>query len=116
MLVVTALVLAAATKELVQLHGHQSRLYTAGYYADHRDFAAAIKTLETDIAANPDSAETYAELGRVYFMNNEPEKATEAVKKAVQLNPSIFQESDDDEDDSQTEQPSDKEQPPPKKN
>lgn len=108
MLVVTALVLAAATKELVQLHGHPSRLVTADYYATHGNFSAAIETLQKDLVANPDSAETYAELGRVYYLHGEMEKADAALKKAAQIDPSVLEQSDDDDDNSQTTKPTKK--------
>lgn len=108
MLVVTALGLAAATKELVQRHGHPSRLFTAEYYVSRQNFPAAIETLQKDLVANPDSAETYAELARVYYLNHEPQKADAALKKAAQLDPSILEQSDDDDDNSQTTQPAKK--------
>jgi len=89
LLLLTAVLLAAGTKELVQTHGHSGRLFTAEYALMQKDYPGAIRVLQQDIAANPDDAEAYAMLGHAYRLNNEPQNAIIAYKKALQLNPNV---------------------------
>jgi rhomboid protease GluP len=89
MLVVTALLLAAGGKELVDLHGHPSRLYSAKLALGQRNIPSAIRILQQDIAAVPDDAEAYTLLGHAYYLSNQRESAIAAYKKALQLDPNV---------------------------
>ena len=89
MLLLTAVLIAGGMRELVQTDGHRARVVAAGIQVQLRNYPAAIEFLLRDISANPDSAESYERLAQTYWRNNEQEKALEAHRKAVQLDPSF---------------------------
>jgi len=93
MLLLTAILIAAGMKELVQVDGHRSRLLAAGTEIQLKNYPAAIEFLLRDVAANPGSAESYERLAQIYLRNNEPDKALEAHKKALQLDPGLADDS-----------------------
>jgi len=89
MLLLTAVLLGAGTKELVKTHGHSSRLFSAQLALAQGNYGEAIELLQQDIASNPDDAEAYMLLGHAYRLHYEPEKAILAYKKALALDPNI---------------------------
>ena len=96
MLLLTGVLLAAGMRELVQADGHRARLVAANTEMTLKNPSGAIEFLLRDISANPNSPESYEMLGQAYWLNNEPEKAVEAHKKALQLDPRLSNDSETD--------------------
>lgn len=55
-----------------------------------KDYAAALRTLETLIAANPEYGRAFQERGYVLLAQNEPAEAARAFGRAVDLNPGLI--------------------------
>ena len=90
-IVISCVLLAAAGRELVQIHGSASRLEAANIELDPRfaNYPKAITFLEREISAEPDDAAAYLLLSKLYAATGQIEKAKAAYDKAVQINPDI---------------------------
>ena len=86
-LLISSLLLAGATNELVQVHGHKSRIFVSQWAMSRGDFPAAIKVLERDVRANPNDAQAQGELAYAFAMDNQRDNAIAAYKRALQLDP-----------------------------
>jgi rhomboid protease GluP len=86
-LMVTALVLAAAGRELVQVYGPEAQKRVAAYEVQQRDYAKAARLLEKYTAAKPNDDVGLIMLGEVYVANNERDKAIAAFEQALKANP-----------------------------
>ncbi len=87
-LVVTALVLAAAGRELVQTHGADAQKTAGAFALKRQDYAKAARLLEKYTAARPDDDVGLIWLGAAYAENNERDKAIAAFEHALKVNPS----------------------------
>jgi tetratricopeptide (TPR) repeat protein len=56
---------------------------------EDKDYPTAITILEKGTAAEPRNAEAEAWLGDAYALNNQPDKAIVAYKKALDLDPNL---------------------------
>jgi rhomboid protease GluP len=83
-LLITAALLVVATSQLVRTHGQMSRV---GTLLVQQNYAAAIQVLEKRIASNPDDEDALLTLGKVYELNQQPDKGVVAFEKAAKLNP-----------------------------
>ena len=86
-LLVSALLLAAAGRELVSRHGPASLVATGEYALRRGDFPQAINLLERATAADPDDADAFVLLGHAYMFNHQTDKARAAYKHALEINP-----------------------------
>lgn len=83
-----ALVLAVVGNRVVDAKGHASRLGVAAMNISDHNYPAAISILERDVVANPSDENAQTMLGEAYQLNHEPDKARNAYKAALRLNPS----------------------------
>ena len=86
-LVITATVLAAGVRELVQTNGAEAERDAAVVAWQQKDFAKAVRLLEKYTAARPDDDVGLVMLGEAYVNNNEPDKAIGAWEQALKVNP-----------------------------
>jgi membrane associated rhomboid family serine protease len=84
---VTAGLLFAAGRELVQTHGADAELYRATRTLRQGDVAGAIPVLERYVAARPDDDEALVLLGAAYSLTGQREKAAAAYEQALKVNP-----------------------------
>jgi rhomboid protease GluP len=88
-LAVVAILLGAGYHEVAGSSGYKSWMIRAFWSLEDKDYPSAIAILEKGIAAEPGNAEAEDWLGDAYALNNEPEKAIVAYKKALELNPNL---------------------------
>ena len=88
-LVVIALLLGAGYSERAHSSGYKNWMIRAGWSLEDKDYSTAIRILEKGIAGDPGNAEAEAWLGDAYALNNQPEKAIVAYKKALELDPNL---------------------------
>jgi len=86
-LVVTGMVLFAAARELVQVHGTEAQKTAAGYAWQHKDYGKAAQFLEKYTTAKPDDDVGLLMLGEAYIANHERDKAIAAFEHALRVNP-----------------------------
>ena len=86
-LVITAAVLGAGFRELVQTSGAESAKEAAVLSWQQRDYAKAARFLEKYTAARPDDDIGFVMLGEAYQRNDEPDKAIGALEQALKINP-----------------------------
>jgi rhomboid protease GluP len=84
---VTAGLLFAAGRELVQTRGADAELYQAKRTMRQGDVAGAIPVLEKYIAARPDDDEALVLLGAAYSFTGQRQKAVAAYEQALKVNP-----------------------------
>jgi rhomboid protease GluP len=83
-LAITATLLAAAGKELVQSHGRKFKVSVA---FRSRDLATAIQVLEKVTASDPQNVDAQVALGFAYQATNQPQKAIAAFEQALKIDP-----------------------------
>lgn len=88
-LAVIALLLGAGYYQLAGSAKYKNWMVRAEISLEEEDYPTAIAILEKGIAAEPGNVEAEAWLGDAYALNNEPEKAMAAYKKALALNPNL---------------------------
>jgi len=86
-LTAASLLLFLAGRELVTLHGHESRMKVARVAAYNNDFHMAISVLERDTESGHTSADAYSLMGNIYEATGQREKAILAYQRAVALDP-----------------------------
>jgi tetratricopeptide (TPR) repeat protein len=79
----TLTVYSAQQADLQMLYGQAKAAEAAG------DFKAATARYERIVAVRPDLAEAYANLGRLYFQQEEAQKARESLQRAIKLKPEM---------------------------
>ncbi|HWZ42494.1 MAG TPA: rhomboid family intramembrane serine protease [Candidatus Saccharimonadales bacterium] len=84
---VAALLLFAAGRELVKVHGHDARMFAVRGAFINVDLPSAIELLERDTTSGQTSAESFSMLGYAYENTRQPEKALNAYKHALALDP-----------------------------
>lgn len=82
-----ALLLVFAARELVGLHGHESRMIAARQYLGIDNFPAAISLLERDIHSGNTSASAYTLLGNIYEAMGQSQKSVPLYQRALALDP-----------------------------
>ena len=86
-ILVTAGVLFAAGRQLVQTSGGAADLYVAERAVQRGDFNAAIPLLERYTAANANDEQGWVLLGAAYALTEQPKKAVSAYEQALRINP-----------------------------
>jgi len=87
-ILLAAAVMAVLGAKVIGVKGEPIRLQEAAINEmQQRNYPGAIKLLEQATAENPNDERAQALLGWAYERNGEPDKAIEAYKAAVQLNP-----------------------------
>ena len=86
-LLVTAAVLAAAGRELVQTHGAEAQRTAADIAWSQKDYSKAAWFVERYAAAQPNDEASLVFLGQAYAANNERDKAIAAFEHALKVNP-----------------------------
>lgn len=86
-ILLAALVLVGVGKGVVDARGPEARITLANIYIKGHYYAGAISILEKGTAANPSDEKAQALLGDAYRLNDEPDKAIAAYKRALQLDP-----------------------------
>lgn len=87
-MVVAAAVLAGLGARMIGVRGEPIRVMRAAIDEfNQQNYPAAIKLLEQATAGNPNNERAQALLGDAYRANGQPDKAIEAYKIAVELNP-----------------------------
>lgn len=86
-LVITAAVLAAGARELVQTNGADAQKDAAVLSWQQKDYAKAVRFLEKYTVARPDDDIGLVMLGEAYVNNNQPDKAIGALEQALKVNP-----------------------------
>ena len=86
-LLLAALVLMAVGSRVIDAKGHESRLRVAAFYIQEHNYQEAVRLLERDTASSSDDERAFALLGYAYEHNGDRDKAIEAFRKALQLNP-----------------------------
>lgn len=87
-LVVTAVLLSFAGRELVQTRGEQGFATRVAIAMQLKDYPKAISLLEKYTAANPGDDEAWLMLGEAYQQNQQHDKAIAAYEQALKVNPS----------------------------
>lgn len=82
-----ALILAGLGSRVVTAEAPHSRAAVAQLKIQSHDYPAAIELLEKAVVENPNDANAHVMLGYAYQLNQQPEKALEAYKKALSLHP-----------------------------
>jgi len=85
--VVTGLVLFAAGRELVQTHGSAARKDMANKEAQRGNYLGAAEYLEKYTADDPHDEDALLDLGNLYLLTNQRDKAINAFQRALQANP-----------------------------
>jgi membrane associated rhomboid family serine protease len=86
-ILVTAGLLFAAGRELVQKHGGEGLAFRVNSALSRGDYATAIPLLEQYTASNPNSEEGFLILGQVYERTQQRNKAVAAFQQALRINP-----------------------------
>jgi rhomboid protease GluP len=84
---VTAGVLFAGGRELVQTSGGEGFATRVALAMAQKDYAKAIRLLEPYVASNPGDDGALVALGQAYAGNQEKDKAIAAYKQALRINP-----------------------------
>ena len=85
--VVTGLVLFAAGRELVQTHGPAAQKDLANKEAQRGNYLGAAEYLEKYTADDPHDEDALLDLGNLYLLTNQRDKAINAFQRALQANP-----------------------------
>jgi membrane associated rhomboid family serine protease len=88
--VVTGLVLFAAGRELVQTHGPAAQRAMAGMEVERGNYLGAAEYLEKYTADDPHDEGTLLDLGKLYLLTNQRDKAINAFQRALQANPNSY--------------------------
>jgi cytochrome c-type biogenesis protein CcmH/NrfG len=88
-LAVVAALLGAGYYEVASSTHYKNWMIYASWSLEDKDYLTAIAILEKRTAAEPGNAEAQAWLGDAYALNNQPEKAIVAYKKALELDPRL---------------------------
>jgi rhomboid protease GluP len=88
--VVTGLVLFAAGRELVQTHGPAAQKGLAMMEAERGNYLSAAVYLEKYTADDPHDEEALLDLGKLYVLTNQRDKAINAFQRALQANPTSY--------------------------
>jgi len=88
--VITGLVLFAAGRELVQTHGPAAQKGLAAMEADRGNYLGAAEYLEKYTADDPHDEEALLDLGKLYVLTNQRDKAINAFQRALQANPNSY--------------------------
>lgn len=86
-MLLAGLVLAVIGSRVIAPKAHESRLGVSALYIREHNYPAAIRLLERDTASSSDDGQAFALLGYAYEHNGDRDKAIEAFRRAVQLNP-----------------------------
>ena len=86
-IVLATLVLGVVGNQLIVARGQSSRIKVAAFSIEDHDYDRAIRLLEQVTAADPNDSKAYALLGDAYFGSGLREKAADAYKRALQLDP-----------------------------
>ena len=86
-ILVTAGVLFAAGRQLVQTSGGPADLYSAEKALQRGEFTTAIPVLERYTAANANDEQGWVLLGAAYALTEQPKKAIAAYEQALRINP-----------------------------
>ena len=86
-LIVTAAVLTAGARELVQREGAGAYKTAAVIAWQNKDYAKTVSLLEKYTVAMPEDDVGLLMLGEAYANNNEPDKAIAAFEQALRVNP-----------------------------
>jgi len=89
-IVITGLVLFAAGRELVQTHGPAAQKGIAMMEAQRGNYQAAAEYLEKYTADEPHDEEALLDLGKIYVLTNQRDKAINAFQRALKANPSSY--------------------------
>lgn len=87
---VTGLVLFAAGRELVQTHGAAAQKGIAIMEANRGNYRAAAEYLEKYTAGDPYDEEALLDLGQLYVLTNQRDKAIGAFQRALKANPNSY--------------------------
>lgn len=87
-LVLTAVLLSFAGRELVQTHGERGFATRVALAMQQRDYPKVISLLEQYTATNPGDDGALVALGNAYEMNQQKDKAIAAYQQALKVNPS----------------------------
>jgi membrane associated rhomboid family serine protease len=88
--VVTGLVLFAAGRELVQTHGSAAQKGLARMEEERGNYLGAAEYLEKLTADDPHDEEALLDLGKLYVLTNQREKAINAFQRALKANPTSY--------------------------
>ena len=88
--VITGLVLFAAGRELVQTHGPAAQRALAGVEEERGNYLGAAEYLEKYTAGDPHDEEALLDLGKLYVLTNQRDKAINAFQRALQANPNSY--------------------------
>jgi rhomboid protease GluP len=88
--VVTGLVLFAAGRELVQTYGPAAQRAMAGMEVERGNYLGAAEYLEKYTADDPHDEGTLLDLGKLYVLTNQRDKAINAFQRALQANPNSY--------------------------
>ncbi|HET8889651.1 MAG TPA: rhomboid family intramembrane serine protease [Candidatus Angelobacter sp.] len=88
--VVTGLVLFAAGRELVQTYGPAAQKRIAMMEAERGNYLDAAQYLEKYTADDPHDEEALLDLGKLYVLTNQRDKAINAFQRALKANPNSY--------------------------
>ena len=88
--VVTGLVLFAAGRELMQTHGPAAQKGIALMEAERGNYLVAAEYLEKYTADDPHDEEALLDLGKLYVLTNQRDKAIGAFQRALKANPNSY--------------------------
>ena len=88
--VVTSLVLFAAGRELVQTHGPAAQKGIAIMEAESGNYQSAAEYLEKYTANDPYDEQALLDLGKLYVLTNQRDKAIVAFQRALKANPNSY--------------------------
>lgn len=86
-LAITAAVMAAGFRELVETNGAESQKEAAILAWQQKDYARATRFLEKYTTARPQDDVGFVMLGEAYLSNQQPDKAIGALEQALKINP-----------------------------
>jgi membrane associated rhomboid family serine protease len=86
-LVITSAVVAAGGRELVQTHSAAAQKSLAMMQAEQGNYRAATEYLEKYTAENQQDDEALSQLGQLYVLTNQRDKAIDAFQRALKANP-----------------------------
>jgi len=86
-LTAASLLLLLAGRELVALHGHDSRMSLATRYANFGDLTQAVSILDRDLGSGHSGPDATKLLGRIYESTSQPEKAISLYQRTLALDP-----------------------------
>lgn len=86
-LVVTAVVLSVAGRELVQKGGQEGFATRVGIAIQEKNYSKAVSMLESYISAHPEDSSAYAFLGEIYEHLQMKNKAIETYERGLKISP-----------------------------